>query len=162
MKAMRALSCIVAAALLTGCAAQSDRSASGVSPEGVVSPNAEVEIRALEQRWVDAETRRDAAAVAEILDDQFIFVFDSRAPIDKEQFIKAVPSFTSTSQVLSEQIVRIAGNTAVVTGRDTVEGPGRDGKPYKQNWRYTVTYVQRQGVWRALAEHMVLEQPSSP
>jgi len=71
--------------------------------------------------------------------------------------VKAVPSFTSTSQVLSEQIVRIAGNTAIVTGRDALEGPG-----YKQSWRYTVTYVWREGSWRALAEHMVQEDAPRP
>lgn len=153
---MRALSCIVIGVLLVGCAAHGDR------PTVSARPDAEAEVRAIEQRWVDAETRRDAAAVADLLDDQFLFVFGSSPPLGKEQFVKAVPSFTSTSQVLSEQIVRIAGDTAFVTGRDTVEGTGRDGKHYTQKWRYTVTYVWRQGAWRALAEHMVPEEAPRP
>jgi uncharacterized protein (TIGR02246 family) len=148
---MRALSCIFTSVFLTGCATHADR------PAMSVGLDPEAEVRAIEKRWVDAETRRDAAAVAELLDDQFLFVVGSRAPINKEQFVKAVPSFTSTSQVLSDQVVRIAGDTAVVTGRDTLEGPG-----YKQNWRYTVTYIWRQGSWRALAEHMVQEDASRP
>ena len=149
---MRAVLCIVAGALLLGLAACANSPASSST-----RPDAEAEVRAIEQKWIDAETRRDAAAVAELLDDQFLFVVGSRPPISKEQFVKAVPSFTSTSQALSEQIVRIAGDTAVVTGRDALEGPG-----YKQNWRYTVTYVRRQGAWRALAEHMVQEDASRP
>jgi ketosteroid isomerase-like protein len=149
---MRAVLSIAAGALLVGLAACANSPASSGA-----RPGAEAEVRAIEQRWVDAETRRDAAAVAELLDDQFLFVVGSRAPINKEQFVKAVPSFTSTSQVLSEQIVRIAGDTAIVTGRDALEGPG-----YKQSWRYTVTYVWRAGGWRALAEHMVQEDASRP
>ena len=148
---MRALSCIVTSVLLIGCATHADR------PAMSVGSDPEAEVRAIEQRRVDAEARRDAAGVAELLDDQFLFVVGSRAPINKEQFVKAVPSFTSTSQVLSEQIVRIAGDTAIVTGRDALEGPG-----YKQSWRYTVTYVWREGSWRALAEHMVQEDASRP
>jgi len=149
---MRAVLSIAAGALLVGLAACANAPASSGA-----RPDAEAEVRAIERKWVDAETRRDAAAVAEFLDDQFLFVVGSRPPITKEQFVKAVPSFTSTSQVLSDQVVRIEGDTAVVIGRDALEGPG-----YKQNWRYTVTYVRRQGTWRALAEHMVQEDASRP
>jgi uncharacterized protein (TIGR02246 family) len=134
----------------------------GVSGYAGQPPDAAAELRALEQKWVDAEIRRDAAAVAELLDDQFIFVAGAGKPIDKEQFVKAVPSFTSTSQVLSEQLVRIAGDTGVVSGRDVVEGTDHEGHHYAQSWRYTGTYIRRQGRWRALAEHMVQQEPSKP
>jgi uncharacterized protein (TIGR02246 family) len=153
---MRALSFIIMCVLLAGCAVRGDQ------PSRVARPDAEAEVRAIEQKWVDAEIRRDAAAVADLLDDQFLFVFGSNPPINKEQFVQAVPAFTSTSQVLSDQIVRIAGDTAFVTGRDTVEGTGRDGKHYTQRWRYTATYVFREGAWRALVEHMVPEAAPSP
>jgi len=146
---------MLAGTLLACLAAQAGSTADG--GKGPIDPADE--LRALEQRWVDAEIRRDAAAVAELLDEQFFIVFDTRKPIDKEQFVKAVPSFTSTSQVLSEQVVRIAGDTGVVTGHITLEGTNHEGNHYTQNGRYTATYIRRQGRWRALAEHIVQEQP---
>ncbi len=153
---MRFRSCALAGALLTAIAVQAD---SPPSPD-VPQANAEAEVRALEQRWVDAELRRDAAAVAELLDDQFLVVFGAGKPLDKAQFVKAVPSFTSTSQVLSDQVVRVAGDTAIIIGRDTAEGTHHDGSHYMDIARYTATYIKRQGRWRALAEHMVMEEPS--
>jgi uncharacterized protein (TIGR02246 family) len=148
--------CALAGALLTALAVQAD---SPPAPD-TRQPSAEAEVRALEQKWVEAELRRDAGAVAELLDDQFLVVFGAGKPIDKAQFVKAVPSFTSTSQVLSEQIVRVAGDTAITIGRDTVEGTHHDGGDYTETARYTTTYIKRQGRWRALLEHMVKEEPS--
>jgi uncharacterized protein (TIGR02246 family) len=148
--------CALAVALLTAVAVQAD----APPASGDRDASAEAEIRALEQKWVEAELRRDAAAVAELIDDQFLIVFGAGKPIDKAQFVKAVPSFTSTSQVLSEQIVRVAGDTAISIGRDTAEGIHHDGSHYTETARYTATYIKRQGHWRALAEHMVKEEPS--
>jgi uncharacterized protein (TIGR02246 family) len=147
---MCARSRVVAAALLMGLAAPA-------GPQAVFgASSAEAEVLALQQSWVDAEQRRDAAAVAELLDDQFLFVSGGKS-IDKEQFVKAVPTFTSTSQVLAEQIVRVAGDTAVIVGRDTLEGTSRDGTHYTQHARYASTYIRRHGHWRAFVEHMVQE-----
>ena len=148
--------CALAGALLTAIAVQAD----SPSAPDARQPSAEAEVRALEQQWVEAELRRDAGAVAELLDDQFLVVFGAGKPIDKAQFVKAVPSFTSTSQVLSDQIVRVAGDTAIVIGRDTAEGTHHDGSHYTETARYISTYIKRQGHWRAHAEHMVDEEPS--
>jgi hypothetical protein len=61
--------------------------------------------------------------------------------------------------VLSEQIVRVDGDTAVIWGRDTGEWPRPDGTRRTEHWRYTSTYIRRDGTWRAFAEHMVPEEP---
>jgi uncharacterized protein (TIGR02246 family) len=146
----------LAGALLTALAVHADSPPNA----GARDPRDEAAVRALEQTWVEAELRRDAAAVAELLDDQFLVVFGTGKPIDKEQFVKAVPSFTSTAQVLSDQVVRIAGDTAIIIGRDTAEGTHRDGSRYREIARYTSTYIKRHGRWRALAEHIVMQEPS--
>jgi uncharacterized protein (TIGR02246 family) len=136
------------------------RAGSSTAAAGSSSTGAEAEVRAVEQKWVDAELRRDAATVAQLLDDKFLFIVGTRPPKDKEQFVKAVPTFTSISQVLSQQIVRVNGDTAVIWGRDTGEWPRPDGTRRTENWRYTSIYIRRNGAWRAFAEHMVREEPS--
>jgi hypothetical protein len=45
-------------------------------------------------------------------------------------------------------------DTAVVVGTDTVRGT-EQGATYAVVYRFTVTYVHRQGRWLALAEHLV-------
>jgi uncharacterized protein (TIGR02246 family) len=148
---------LVAAVLLVAFAVRAGSStAAAASSTGV-----EAEVRAVELKWVDAELRRDAAAVAQLLDDKFLFIVGARPPKDKEQFVKAVPTFTSISQVLSEQIVRVDGDTAVIWGRDTGEWPSPDGSRRTENWRYTSIYIRRNGAWRAFVEHMVPEEPST-
>jgi uncharacterized protein (TIGR02246 family) len=152
---------IVGLLLTTVLLAESAVHAGSSTAAAASSTGAEAEIRAVEQRWVDAELRRDAAAVAELLDDKFLFMVGTRPPKNKDQFVKAVPTFTSISQVLSEQIVRVDGDTAVIWGRDTGEWPRPDGTRRTENWRYTSIYIRRNGAWRAFAEHMVPEEPST-
>lgn len=122
---------------------------------------AEAELLALEHQWVDAELRRDGRAVAALLDDQFVIMFDGRPPVDKQHFVQSVAGFTSTSQVLSEQVVHANGDTAVVTGLDTAEGTRADGQHWASTARYTTTYVRRHGRWLALAEDMSRVAPAA-
>ena len=58
------------------------------------------------------------------------------------------------SQALTDRIVIIDGDTAVVIGTDTERGT-KKGAPYAEVARYTATYIRRNGQWVALAEHMV-------
>jgi len=119
-------------------------------------PTAEDELHALEQEWVDAEIRRDADTLRRILDERFVATFGSGPPLDREAFIRAVVSGTSTdvTQTLSDATVVVDRDTAVVVGTDTVRGIAK-GAPFLHVYRYTATYVRRDGRWVALAEHLV-------
>jgi ketosteroid isomerase-like protein len=125
------------------------------------APTAEEQVRALEQKWVDAEIHRDAAALRRILDEKFIATFEAGAPLDRDAFIRAIVSGKSTdvTQALSDSIVRVDGDTAVVAGIDTVRGKAKE-VPYVHAYRYTATYIRRGGRWVALAEHMVRVPPA--
>ena len=121
------------------------------------------EVLDVEQAWVAAEMNRDAAALHAILDDQFVAIYGTGAPQDKESFIKAhsaEASKVAPSQSLSDRRVIISGDTAVIIGTDTLQGTDDQGKPYTKIGRYTTTYVKRQGRWLALAELMVRVPPA--
>jgi ketosteroid isomerase-like protein len=110
----------------------------------------------LEQEWVTAENQHDAATLRRILDDKFVSSSGSK-PIDKETFIRDIVSGDvdpSASQTLTDRTVIVDGDTAVVVGTDTAAGVDQ-GAAYTVVFRYTVTYIRRQGQWRALAEHLV-------
>jgi ketosteroid isomerase-like protein len=114
-------------------------------------------VQELEQEWVAAEHNHDAAALRRILDDKFVASFGAEKPYEKEAFIKEIVSGDvdpTESQTLTDRTVIIDHDTAVVVGTDTQRGT-RKGAPYTAVYRYTVTYIRRNGSWVALAEHLV-------
>jgi len=124
--------------------------------------DAKQQVLKLESDWVVAEDKRDEAALRRILDDKFLASFGPNKPYDKETFIKEELSGNvdpTESQTLTEQHVIIDHDTAVVVGIDTQRGTQK-GASYEVVYRYTVTYIHRDGRWVALAEHLV-EVPKS-
>lgn len=146
----------VSCCLLLSLAFLTPSTASAESTQRSAEPTVADELHALEQAWVDAEVRRDAEALRQILDEKFVATFGSGRPLDREAFIRAVVSGTSTdvSQTLGDATVVVDRETAVVVGTDTVRGVA-NGTPYLHVYRYTATYVRRDGRWVALAEHLV-------
>jgi ketosteroid isomerase-like protein len=96
-----------------------------------------------------------------ILDDRFVATFGAAKPLDREGFIKEVIGSDTdkiVSQDLSDETVRVDGDTAVVVETDTVRGTD-NGEPYTQVLRITTTYIKRHGGWVALAEHVAAVKP---
>ena len=86
-----------------------------------------------------------------------IATFGAEKPDDKEAFIKEIVSGDvdpTESQTLTDRNVIIDRDTAVVVGTDTERGT-KKGAAYTVVYRYTVTYIRRNGRWIALAEHLV-------
>ena len=144
-------SCITAAALATESKPMSTLPAT----------DAKKQVLNLEKEWVAAELGHDADKLQRILDDKVVFSYGSEKPAGKATYIK---EFTdgevdpTESQILSDESVIVDRDVAVVVGIDTASGTEK-GSAYSVVFRYTVTYVHRQGRWLALAEHLV-EVPS--
>src|SRR5579864_2291651 len=101
------------------------------------------QVLGLEQEWVAAEHKHDAATLRRILDDKFVASFGVEKPYDKEAFIKLIVSSDvdpTESQTLTDRAVIIDRDTAVVVGTDTERGT-RKGAAYTEVYRYTVTYI---------------------
>ena len=120
-------------------------------------PDAKQQVMNLLKDWVTAENEHDAAALRRILDDQFITTSGAGKPGNKESFIKSLTAGKADprqSQTLTDESVVVDGDTAVVDGTDTfhrTDGAQPDGLAL----RYTITFIHRNGRWRALAEHIV-------
>lgn len=122
----------------------------------------ELEVIAVEQRWVAAEVRLDLPALQAVLDDRFIATFGTGKPITKEPYIQGFAGRAvdpAASQTLSARTIRIADDTAVTTGTDLAARTA-NGKVVTISYRYTATYIKRDGQWRALALHMVRLPPA--
>ena len=117
------------------------------------------EVLRLEREWTIAENKHDEVMLRRILDEKFVASFGAKKPpYDKEGFIEAQLAGDvdpTVSATLSDQMVVVDGDTAVVVGTDT-ERSTKKGAAYTAVARYTATYIRRNGRWLALAEHMVI------
>jgi len=127
------------------------------TPAARPAADAKQQVLELEEKWVEAENKHDAATLEKILDDKFLATFGARAPRDKATFIQHITAGEvdpTQSQTMTERTVIVDGDTAVVIGTDTISGTAK-GAAYSAAYRYTITYVHRGARWVALAEHMV-------
>jgi len=110
-----------------------------------------------DHQWAIAETKRDGAALQDILDDRFIATFGTAKPVDKKSFIKLILSGDATAivtQDLSDRTIVVDHDTAVLIETDTVRKT-KANQTTETVYRITLTYIRRAGRWVALAEHIV-------
>jgi hypothetical protein len=140
---------------LACCIGASSLATEPTSPQAAAPTGAREQLLALEKEWAAAEDKYDPTVLRRILDVRFVATFDAAKTYDKDAFIKLFADVDPTaSQTLAYEAVIIDRDTAVLVGTDTARGT-RDGAAYTTVYKYTVTYIRRQGRWQALAEHIV-------
>jgi len=128
-------------------------SAAGATPRSV----RETLIR-MEQRWVEALERRDAAAVGEILSEDFVDTTYRGERRTREEALAGLtsPSRAPTTQRLSELDARAYGDVGIVTGINTVIG--RD-PAFTARIRFTDVFVHKGRFWKAVsAQETLIEE----
>jgi ketosteroid isomerase-like protein len=140
---------------LACCIAGSSVTAEPTSSQAAPPTDARQQLLELEKEWAAAERNRDASVLRGILDDRFVATLGVKT-YDKEAFIALFAGDVdpTASETLNYEAVLIDGDTAVLVGTDIAHGT-REGAPYTAVYRYTTTYIRRQGHWVALAEHIV-------
>jgi len=111
-------------------------------------------IRKLDDERIQAQIHSDAAALDRLYADDFIGIGPSGTVRTKPQVIADFTSGTLKFQSITtdEVQLRVYGNTAVETGRSTMNGQDK-GKPVPQNNRFTRVWVRQHGHWRLVANH---------
>ena len=110
------------------------------------------QIKKLEQDWAQAVLKEGAAAVDRYEADDIISTDPSGRVTDKAQDKKDLSSgdLKLQSMELSDLKARVYGNTAVATGANTVKGAFK-GQDIGGKYRFTDTWVKRNGKWQAVA-----------
>ncbi|MBD9500307.1 nuclear transport factor 2 family protein [Pseudomonas sp. PDM17] len=108
----------------------------------------EEQILTLEQQWVDASAQGDSAFIRQLLDDGFVNINVQGLVRDKNTVLSARPLPPGASQRLSGLTVRLHGDTAVVTGTNTVR---MDLTASPVAVAYTDVYRKRRGQWHAIS-----------
>jgi ketosteroid isomerase-like protein len=124
-----------------------------------MSPDAA--LRDMENKWEDAIGKHDAATVEAMVADDFVGV--SSKPGAKVQNRRAMlanmkadkDTYTSTKNEKLD--VRMFGNGfAVVVGTAREKGTGKDAKAFDRAYRFTDTWVDRNGKWQCVASQASL------
>jgi uncharacterized protein (TIGR02246 family) len=117
----------------------------------------EESIRRLDHERIQAQIGADAVALARIYADDFIGIGPSGTVRTKAQVISDFTSGDLKFQSITtdEVQVRVYGNTAVETGRSTMNGQDK-GKTVPRDNRFTRVWVKQQGRWRLVANHYSL------
>lgn len=120
-----------------------DADAPPTEPEVVLS-----QLTALEYEWNDANIKGNKAAVRRIVADEFRGVGADGKVANKEQMLADLhPAPQIASLKLSDLKVSLAGNTAVLTGLNTVKS--KEGQVI--SFRFTDTFLWREGRWQAIS-----------
>lgn len=107
-------------------------------------------VLSLENAWNEAESHKDAKALAGLLADTFTYTDSDGNLADKAQFLADIKSGTSTLIVNEGMKAESYGNVIVVTGTYREEGIEK-GKPYKARGRFTDTWIRKEGQWLCAA-----------
>ncbi len=111
----------------------------------------EQQLRQMNDEWVKALVRGDAATLDRIMADDFVFTYPLEGD-DKTQFITDVVSGDLNVEYLNREnvSVRIWGNTAVLTGLDSAKW-FYQGREFSGQYKIVHVYANRDDEWRLVA-----------
>jgi len=117
----------------------------------------EQELIKLENEWAEAWVKSDVAFHDRIMADDYTWTSPWGFVVTKADNLALVKSGDSaiTSWVLSEMKVRVYGDAAVVTGRDSIKETWK-GKDVSGQNRWTHIWIKRAGKWQCVAAHSSL------
>jgi|SRR5579859_8161 len=123
-----------------------------------IRPNGEEgRIIALESAWDQAEQNKDAAALANLLADNIVYVDYDGSISTKQQFLANVKSADVTGEQINNEgvTVHLYGNVAVSTGIYRDKGMEK-GKPFSRRGRFTNVWLNQNGKWECIASQSTL------
>ena len=120
-------------------------------PKGAALSADERAVLDLEEGWAKAVVKRDAATFKRLLAPGFVYTEDDRVQ-NGEQLTRDVVSGTDTvTEARNEDLkTHTYGNTMVVTGWLIMRGRS-GGKPFERRYRFTDTWLKRNGQWQIIA-----------
>ncbi len=107
----------------------------------------------LEDDWALGLTRRDAALFRRLLANGFVYSEDDRT-VGRDEVLRDIVAGPDTVETAHNEDMKVHrfGATAVVTGWLLVGGHGPKGR-FRHRYRFTDTWVRREGRWQIVAAH---------
>jgi len=118
------------------------------------SPSSDQELIKLEDDWAQAMVKRDAARLSQFYGDDYVFTDADGVVSTKAKELEEITSgpYHETSYKFDDLQVRLFGDVAVVTGRNTIQGSWEDTQQSMSGpYRFTDVFVKRDGRWQCVA-----------
>lgn len=122
-------------------------------------------VAALDTEYQAAVKRNDAETMGRILAEDFVLVLGNGKTYSRADLLESARSAKITYEQQDEdegtQIVRVWGDTAVVTARLWIKGVN-EGAPFDRRLWFSDTYVRTPGGWRYAFGQASLPLPVTP
>src|SRR5205085_123753 len=114
----------------------------------------------IEEELAQATKDKIKPTLDRLIADDFLYTNSYGRIINKDQIISAIMSNTDkmTKPEMSDMKVLVNGNTAVVTGAGVDAGIRENGNPYREEFRFTDVFVNRNGRWQIV----ITQTPVAP
>ena len=117
-------------------------------------------------QWDRDIVRKDAAAIAANMADDFRQIASDGSVADKAAFLKDItaPDLVIDPYTVEDFDVRIygdGGDVALLCGRTRMTGRYQ-GEPFTTHYRYIDTYVRRDGKWQVVSVHTTKVREATP
>ena len=119
--------------------------------------NPEAAVRAMEERWEAASQKHDSKTIGDMIASDFIGVGSKNQFMTKASLMDRMRKDTDTysSMALKNMQIRSYGpNTVIAVGDSVEKGTGKDGKAFDRTYRFTDTWVARNGSWLCVGEQV--------
>ena len=113
--------------------------------------------RGMENEWASAISKHDTATVQTLLASDYVGVTATGNVVNKAGLIAELKKDKTEydSVTNSGLVVREHGDAAVVVGTTTQKGKDAGGKSFSYTYRWTDTWVKRDGQWRCVASQSI-------
>jgi ketosteroid isomerase-like protein len=133
------------------------------STESAAKPGKKMSVEATikdnENKWEAAIASHDISFIQSVVADDFVGVYTDGKIQNKSALIAQSKKDKDTykSAKIEKLSVRTYGpNVAVVIGTARERGTGKDGQAFDKTYRYTDTWVDRNGQWQCVAGQVML------
>lgn len=101
--------------------------------------------------WDDAIVHKQRGAIEANMAPEFLHIGEDGTLSDRTAFLDAILSehLSIAPYAMDGLQVRMFGDAALLTGTTRMRGAWR-GKPFSSHYRFTDTYVRRDGAWRVV------------
>jgi ketosteroid isomerase-like protein len=108
-------------------------------------------VLALEDAWAKAVVNRDGATFKRLLAPGFVYTEDARVMSGEELTREVTAGSDTVTEARNEELRTHAfGSTMIVTGWLVLRGRS-GGKPFDRRFRFTDTWLKRNGEWQIIA-----------
>lgn len=143
--------------------AQSAAPVETATPAAPVKPakkgSVEASLKEMENKWEASIPTHDATAVDPFIATDYAGVSSKGKFTNKTSLLAELKGDQDTYKSAKNEKLNIhlyGPSVAVVTGTAREKGTGTDGQPFDRNYRFTDTWVERNGQWQCVASHSAI------